>query len=210
MAWADIPNEAYALIGAGLGGGISVATTYLIQRGQRRLQREQLREARKAALLKELGIRFQAIATDFSAAAHSMCWLTWQAAHGGVSQKMLDDYHAEMHAILPRLIGGKIMISALDPAVGDQLELFVDLAHEVEEEIAAACATYANDEAAGREQLKALNLKARDLDEIIYRKLADVGSGKSHTRLMRWMTRKWAAGRRAGRPRRAAIVEHKS
>jgi hypothetical protein len=79
----------------------------------------------------------------------------------------------------------------LDPGLGDQLDLFVDLAHEVDEKIGIACATYAKDNAAGLEQLKALNVTARDLDEIIYKKLGELGGGKRT--LGKWMLRKWSA-----------------
>jgi len=117
-----------------------------------------------------------------------------------VSQKLIDDYNAEIHAVLPRLVGGKIMIWSLDPGLGDRLDLFVDLAHEVDERIGIACAAYAKDNAAGLEQLKALNVTARDLDEIIYKKLGELGGGKRT--LGKWMLRKWSA-LRAGRMGRA-------
>jgi hypothetical protein len=191
MDWADIPKEVYGLVGAVIGGGISIITIFFSQRGQRKSERERLREGRKDALLGELGTCFQRVAIDLGAAAHSMCWLTWQAAHGNMSQKMIDDYNAEIHAVMPRLIGGKIRIWALDPGLGDQLDLFVDLAHEVDEKIGIACATYAKDNAAGIEQLKALNVTARDLDEIIYKKLGELGGGKRT--LGKWIVRKWSA-----------------
>jgi hypothetical protein len=191
MDWADIPKEAYGLAGAAIGGGISIITTFFNQRRQRKLEREKLREGRKDALLRELGTCFRTVAVDFSSAAHSMCWLTWQADHGNMTQKMIDDYNAEIHAILPKLIGGKIMIGALDPELGDQLDLFVDLTHEVDEKIGIACLTYAKDNAAGLEQLKALNVTARDLDEIIYKQLGGLGRGK-HT-LGKWIIRRWSA-----------------
>ena len=200
MDWADIPEEVYGLAGAAIGGGISIMTIYFSQRGQRRLEREKLREERKDALLGELGECFQRVAIDLGAAAHSMCWLTWQATHGNVSQKLIDDYNAEIHAVLPRLVGGKIMIWSLDPGLGDRLDLFVDLAHEVDEKIGIACATYAKDNAAGLEQLKALNVTARDLDEIINKKLGELGGGKRT--LAKWVLRKWSA-LRPGRMGRA-------
>jgi hypothetical protein len=191
MDWADIPKEVYGLAGAAIGGGISMMTIYLSQRGQRKLEREKLREGRKDALHGELGECFQRVAIDLGAAAHSMCWLTWQAANGNMSQKMIDDYNAEIRAALPRLIGGKIMIWSLDPGLGDRLDLFVDLTHEVDEKIGIACATYAKDNAAGLEQLKALNVTARDLDEIINKKLGELGGGKRT--LAKWVLRKWSA-----------------
>jgi hypothetical protein len=193
MAWADIPSEAYVLIGVAVGGTICIITTYLNQRAHRKLEREKLREARKDALLKELGTRFQAVAMDFSAAAHSMCSLTWQAAHGNMTQSMIDDYHAEMREILPRLISGKIMVSALDTKLGDQLDMYVDLAHEVDERIGIACLAFAKDNADGLEQLKTLNVTATDFDEIIYKNMGELGSGKAPSTLIKLMTRKWSA-----------------
>jgi hypothetical protein len=193
MAWADIPSEAYVLIGAALGGLISIVTTFLNQRAHRKLEKEKLREARKDALLKELGARFQAVAMDFSAAAHSMCSLTWHAAQGNMTQTLIDDYNAEMRAILPKLIGGKIMVSALDTELGEQLDMYVDLAHEVDERIGIACLAYAKDNADGLEQLKALHVTATDFDEIIYKNMGKVGSGKVPSTLIKLMTGKWSA-----------------
>ena len=51
---------------------------------------------------------------------------------GEVLDGLADDYDAEIHAAFPRITGGKIKIWALDPGLGDQLDLFVDLAHEVD------------------------------------------------------------------------------
>jgi hypothetical protein len=193
MDWADIPKEAYGLAGVVIGGGISIVTTLFIQRRQRKLEREKLREERKDALSRELGTHFQAVAVDFSALAHSMCWLTWQAGQGNVSQAMIDDYNAEIHAILPKVVGGKIMVGALDPELGYQLDTFVDLAREVDEKIGIACLAYAKDNAAGLEQLKALNVPAGDFDEIVCKKLGELGRGKQS--LGKWMLRRWSASR---------------
>jgi hypothetical protein len=193
MDWADIPKEAYGLAGVVIGGGISILTTLFLQRRQRKLARETVREERKDALSRELGKHFQAVATDFSALAHSMCWLTWQAGQGNMSQAMIDDYHAEIHAILPKVAGGRIMVGTLDPELGYQLDLFVELAREVDEKIGIACLAYAKDNAAGLEQLKGLNVAARDLDEIMYKRLGELGQGKRS--LGKWMLRKWSASR---------------
>ena len=192
MDWADIPKEAYGLAGVVLGGGICLVTTLLYQWRQQRLERKKLAEERKDALTRELGKYFQAMAVDFSALAHSMCWLTWQASQDNVTQAMIDDYHAEVHAMLPKVIGGKIMVAALDPDLGYQLDVFVDLAREVDEKIGVACLAYAKDNAAGIEQLKSLKTPARDFDEIVYRRLGELGGKQS---LGKWMLRKWSASR---------------
>jgi hypothetical protein len=122
----------------------------------------------------------------------SMCALTWQASQDNVTQAMIDDYHAEVHAMLPKVIGGKIMVAALDPDLGYQLDVFVDLAREVDEKIGVACLAYAKDNAAGIEQLKSLKTPARDFDEIVYRRLSELGGNQS---LGKWMLRKWSASR---------------
>jgi hypothetical protein len=192
MDWASIPKEAYALLGAAVGALISIATAYLTQRGQRKLEREKLREARQDAMLRELGRCFQTMATDFGSAAHSMCWLTWQASHGNMTQEMIDKYNAEMHESLPKLVGGKTMIWALDPKLGDQLDEYIQLAYEVDEKIGMACLTFGKDSAAGLAELKALNILAKDFDEIIYRRLGEIGRGRPHTALFKWMARKWS------------------
>jgi len=192
MDWAGIPKEAYALLGAAVGALISIAAAYLTQRAQRKLEREKLGEARQDAMLRELGRCFQTMATDFGSAAHSMCRLTWQASHGNMTQEMIDKYNAEMHESLPKLVGGKTMIWALDPKLGDQLDEYIQLAYEVDEKIGMACLTFEKDSAAGLAELKALNVLAKDFDEIIYRRLGEIGRGRPHTALFKWMARKWS------------------
>jgi len=70
--------------------------------------------------------------------------------------------------------------------------VFVDLAREVDEKIGVACLAYAKDNAAGIEQLKSLKTPARDFDEIVYRRLSELGGNQS---LGKWMLRKWSASR---------------
>ena len=192
MDWANLSKEAYGLAGVALGGVIVLVTALLYQWRQRKLERDRLTEQRKDALTRELGKHFQAMAVDFSSLAHSMCWLTWQAGQDNVSQVMIDDYHAEIHATLPKVVGGRIMVGTLDPELGYELDVFVDLAREVDEKIGIACLAYAKDNAAGIEQLKALNIPAKDFDEIVYRRLGELGGKQS---LGRWMLRKWSASR---------------
>jgi hypothetical protein len=72
------------------------------------------------------------------------------------------------------------------------LDTFVDLAREVDEKIGIACLAYAKDNAAGLDQLKALNVPARDFDEIVCKKLGELGGKQS---LGKWMLRKWSASR---------------
>ena len=175
-----------------LGGIIVLVTTLLYQWRQRKLERDRLTEQRKDALTRELGKHFQAMAVDFSSLAHSMCWLTWQAGQGNMSQAMVDDYNAEVHAVLPKVVGGRIMVGALDAELGYELDVFVDLAREVDEKIGLACLAYAKENAAGIEQLKALNVPAKDFDEIVYRRLGELGGKQS---LGKWMLRKWSASR---------------
>jgi hypothetical protein len=192
MDWANLSKEAYGLAGVAVGGIIVLVTALLYQWRQRKLERDRLTEQRKDALTRELGRHFQTMAVDFSSLAHSMCWLTWQAGQGNMSQAMVDDYHAEVHSTLPKVVGGRIMVGTLDSELGYELDVFVDLAREVDEKIGLACLAYAKDNAAGIEQLKALNTPAKDFDEIVYRKLGELGGKQS---LGKWMLRKWSASR---------------
>jgi len=84
------------------------------------------------------------------------------------------------------------MIWALDPKLGDQLDEYIQLAYEVDEKIGMACLTFEKDSAAGLAELKALNVLAKDFDEIIYRRLGEIGRGRPHTALFKWMARKWS------------------
>jgi hypothetical protein len=121
-----------------------------------------------------------------------MCWLTWQADHGHMTQKMIDDYNAEMHVTLPKLIGGKISISALDEKLGKLIEEFVELAHEVDEKIGQACLAFQRNPAEGIDLLKRLNENARDFDGIIFHKFGDLGRGRPHVSLLERMLKGWS------------------
>jgi hypothetical protein len=180
MDWKNIPSGAYVVIGALIGGGITLLTTLLNQRGQWRLERLKMRASREDAQLKELGVRFQAVATDFSSAAHSMCWLTWQADNGSMTGKMIENYNAEIHATLPKLIGGKISIAAMDETIGTALLKYVDRAHEVDAKIGGACLLFEEDSAKGIEALKQLHEDAKQFDALIYSELEIIGRAKQY------------------------------
>jgi hypothetical protein len=97
-----------------------------------------------------------------------------------------------MHVILPKLIGGKIAISALDEEMGQQLEEFVELAHEVDEKIGVACLEFAKSNASGIERLKLLYKDAQDFDEVISTKLGKLGRDKRPVRLLKWILQRWS------------------
>jgi len=61
------PSEAYVLIGAALGGLISIVTTFLISAGPSKAGEREIARGAQGCMLKELGARFQAVAMDFSA-----------------------------------------------------------------------------------------------------------------------------------------------
>jgi hypothetical protein len=178
MNWDAIPKEAYALIGTVIGAVIGVLSPVITQRSQRNLERDRLRATRIDSLYRDMGTRFQALATDFGSAAHSMCWLTWDACQGSMSKDKIIDYNKEMHIILPKLIGGHIAISALDGELEKLSDKFVNWAHDVDEEIGKACLIYEKEPIGGMELLKRLNAKAREFDEAIFSELGAFVRGK--------------------------------
>jgi hypothetical protein len=122
-----------------------------------------------------------------------MCWLTWQADSGNMTQKMIDNYNAEIHATLPRLIGGKISISVMDENLGAALLKYVDRAHEVDAKIGGACLLFERDSEKGIEALKQLHEDAKSFDALIYTQLEVTGRGKQYLSPGKWIARVWTA-----------------
>lgn len=142
MEWSAIPSEIYTLAGTLVGGLIGFLGTYFTQRTQTKIERQRIREARLGQ-----------VALDLAAVAHSTCWLTWSASRNYVNDKLINDYNAEIHQILPRIIGSHIALASADRYLGQLTRKLVLDAHEVDEKIGEACIAYETNRANGIAQL---------------------------------------------------------
>jgi hypothetical protein len=123
-----IPTEAYALIGALIGASITLATTWLTQRGQSSLEERKIREARAQLIFKEKSEKVHQLAVDLSAIAYSFLWVTWNAEHGALDQNTLQQYWSEIQKLMPRLYGDYVLIAGLDDELGELAASLLDQA----------------------------------------------------------------------------------
>lgn len=108
-----------ALVGATVGIGGALLTTWL----QLRLDRRRTAQAREDAIGKEFAAAVQQLTIRMASALHSMCWLTWLAVNRGdrLTQSNLDAYDAELHKLLPEVLGYMSTVAALDQGVYEKL-----------------------------------------------------------------------------------------
>lgn len=170
MNFYDIPKEAYALLGAALGAIAAIAGTFVTQFFARSIERERVHSA-----------RFQQIATDFSAAAHALLWITWPATEGALTKAMIDKYHNEIHVLLPKIVGAHVAISAIDADLANLTAHLVDRVHDVDEKIARACLHWEGDANACTKELAAAYNDALAIDSAVYKQMAEMVRVKRRT-----------------------------
>ena len=133
-----VPSEAYALIGALIGAFITLATTWLAQRGQSSLEERKIREARAQLIFKEKSEKVYQLATDLGAITYSFLWVTWSAELGALDQNTLKQYWDEVGRLMPRLYGDYVQIAGLDDELGRLARSLVDQADSLDTRIGEA------------------------------------------------------------------------
>jgi hypothetical protein len=133
-----IPAGAYTLIGALIGAAITLATTWLGQRGQRALEERKAQETRKQLVSKEKSERVYQLVTDLSAAAYSFLWITWGAQHDDLDQKTLQQYWDDMRNLMPRVYADYVLVAGLDDDLGQLAGSLVDQADVLDDGIGKA------------------------------------------------------------------------
>ena len=135
-----VPSEAYALIGALIGAFITLATTWLAQRGQSSLEERKIREARAQLIFKGKVGKSLPIGRPTLARSH-----THSFGSRGVLEtrclgfpNTLKQYWDEVRRLMPRLFGDYVQIAGLDDELGRLAISLVDQADSLDTRIGEA------------------------------------------------------------------------
>ena len=114
------------------------------------MRRGKLRAVRLDALLKEINLKVSQLAADLTAASHSMAWLTWAANHEILTKEKVESYDAEMHVILPKVLGDVVAVAALDEELEEIADDIARELYQLDAELGDACILFAKDSASAR------------------------------------------------------------
>ena len=86
---------------------------------------------------KEVRLAVAELTRTLGDASHSIEWLAWKAQTPlPLNQKSIDDYNAEMHRALPKIIGDLAVVSALDRDAFLQMYEIVNELYLLDQEVA--------------------------------------------------------------------------
>jgi hypothetical protein len=104
------------LLGAAIGGGVAILKSFIDGRSQRNLEQAKAKWSREGTVATELRTHVATVARELLSAQHSMEWLCWQTQQGSkqLDEKAVTDYHGEIHATFPKLLGALAAVSSLN------------------------------------------------------------------------------------------------
>lgn len=100
--------------------------------------------SKESTVATELRTHVATVARELLAAQHSMEWICWQTQHGSklLDEKAVTDYHGEIHATFPRLLGALAAVSSLDDRAYSDLSVLADKVFGIDGKIADALADF--------------------------------------------------------------------
>jgi hypothetical protein len=110
-----------ALFGSGFVSWFAAKASWRLELGKWRRARDDIK-------MSDLRSGLQQLIFTASLAAHSMCWLTWLADSDPVrvTKDRLDQYDAEMHKLLPQLLGNLAFVASIRPATYGRFKELID------------------------------------------------------------------------------------
>jgi hypothetical protein len=128
------------LLGAAIGGGVAILKSFIDGRSQRNLEQAKAQWSREGTVATELRTHVATVARELLSAQHSMEWLCWQTQRGSkqLDEKAVTDYHGEIHATFPKLLGALAAVSSLNARAYKELSVLADKVFAIEGKIAAA------------------------------------------------------------------------
>jgi hypothetical protein len=128
------------LLGAAIGGGVAILKSFIDGRSQRNLEEAKAKWSREGTVATELRLHVATVARELLSAQHSMEWLCWQTQQGSklLDEKAVTDYHGEIHATFPKLLGALAAVSSLNDRAYNELSVLADKVFAIEGKIAAA------------------------------------------------------------------------
>jgi hypothetical protein len=127
------------LVGAALGGGVTILKSFVDSLSQRRLEMAKAQWGREGLLDTELRTHVASVARELLSAQHSMEWLCALTDGDTVlSQAAVDTYHLEIHATYPKLLGAIATVSSLNERAYQDLVVIADKVFAIDNTITEA------------------------------------------------------------------------
>ncbi|MEK6286299.1 MAG: hypothetical protein AABO57_11200 [Acidobacteriota bacterium] len=169
----------YPVLGALIGALAVVGGALLNSQRQARLEREKWLRGLSDAFANDIRSAVKELATDLAKASHSMCWLCWLARYGPsrLTQKRIDQYDEEIHALLPRITGLHAVIAGMDQRVYADLARLVEQAIEMDAAIGDAGLRYVSGKPETAAELAKYHDKSAALEKELPRVVAKAISG---------------------------------
>jgi|APTNR8051073442_1049403.scaffolds.fasta_scaffold68376_1 hypothetical protein len=159
-------NEvAVALIGVASAAFVAWATAKLTWR----LELQKWRRARDDLHTGDLRAGLQQLILTISAATHSMCWLTWLASADPtkLTQERVNKYDAEMHRLLPKLLGYHALVASLRPQTYRRFDALIGSIFKADRDIGNASLKFIEGQSASAAALAALHPTSMKLESQI-------------------------------------------
>jgi hypothetical protein len=159
-----MPKEVVVAI---LGVISSALVAWFVARASWRLELQKWRRTRDDAHTSDLRAGLQQLILTISSAAHSMCWLTWlaDADASKLTKERVIQYDAEMHKVLPQLLGSHALVASLRPQTYRRFKDLIDEIFDVDRAIGNACLKFVPGVPATAEELKALHARATKIED---------------------------------------------
>jgi hypothetical protein len=175
---------------AGLVGGLIAAIA------QRRLESAKWPRGREDALASDLRTTISGLITNIASGLHSICWLTWDLDHrpGPLQPERIATYDADMHGLLPRLLGGVAAVATIDKETAVELRVFVENIIEIDYKIGVATLAIHDDPEGARAQLREQFSRAAALERELLSNLMEISTQAVERRAARLLKTGHASG----------------
>src|SRR5262249_28299218 len=98
-----------------------------------------VREARIDSLQKEVNLKVTQLAADLGEAGHSIAWLIWAAKNNILTKGRIKSYDAEMHILLPKVLGDFVAVASLHESLGEVASVIAKELYKLDKEIGEIC-----------------------------------------------------------------------
>jgi hypothetical protein len=119
------------------------------------------------------------VARRVAAATHSICWVTWSAKYAPKSFTLanLNKYNGEIHLLLSEIVGARVVLAALSPAMHGRLTPLIDELYNTDVEMGEAERLFREDPEKGLAALATLHAASGKLDAELLAAVAEMGAG---------------------------------
>jgi len=118
------------------------------------------------------------VAKFVAAATHSISWVTWPAKYAPKTFSLahLDKYDLEIHSRLGDIVGARVVLAALSPAMHARLSPLIDELYDLDVQMGDAKRIFEEDRGRGLMALARLHVASGELDDQLLEKVTQMGT----------------------------------